>query len=48
MRTTIVGGAMLPHAPQFFTLPDTEDKDIVARVKQVAADPRTGARVGTI
>ena len=27
---------MLPHAPQFFTLPDTEDKDTVARVKKVA------------
>ena len=38
MRTTIAGGALLPHAPQFFTLPDTEDKDIVAHVKQVAAE----------
>ena len=36
MHTTIVGGAMLPHAPQFFTLPDTEDRDTVARVKKVA------------
>ena len=26
----------MPHAPQFFTLPDTEDKDTVARVKKVA------------
>ncbi len=25
-------GAMLPHAPQFFTLPDTEDKENVAQV----------------
>lgn len=35
--TAIVGGAMLPHAPQFFTLPDTEDKDNVAQVQAVAA-----------
>ncbi|MPS27927.1 hypothetical protein [Pigmentiphaga sp.] len=33
----IVGGAMLPHAPQFFTLPDSEDKDTVQRVRDVAA-----------
>ena len=37
MRTTIVGGAMLPHAPQFLTMPETEDKKTVARVKKVAA-----------
>ena len=36
MHTTIVGGAMLPHAPQFFTLPDTEDRGTVARVKKIA------------
>ena len=24
--STVIGGAMLPHAPQFFTMPDTEDK----------------------
>ena len=36
MNTTVVGGAFLPHAPQFFTLPETEDKDTVARVKDVA------------
>jgi 2,3-dihydroxyphenylpropionate 1,2-dioxygenase len=35
--TSIVGGAMLPHAPQFFTLPDTEDKANVAEVQAVAA-----------
>ncbi len=28
---------MLPHAPQFFTLPDTEDKAAIARVRAVAA-----------
>jgi 2,3-dihydroxyphenylpropionate 1,2-dioxygenase len=33
----IVGGAFLPHAPQFFTMPETEDKATVARVRDVAA-----------
>ncbi len=37
MRSAIVGGAMLPHAPQFFTLPDTEDKQTVGRVRTIAA-----------
>lgn len=35
--STIAGGAMLPHAPQFFTLPPTEDKEVVQRVKDVAS-----------
>ena len=38
MMSTVVGGAMLPHAPQFFTMPDTEDKNLVAHVREVAAD----------
>ena len=38
MTSTIIGGAMLPHAPQFFTMPETEDKANVARVRAVAAD----------
>jgi 2,3-dihydroxyphenylpropionate 1,2-dioxygenase len=38
MISTVVGGAMLPHAPQFFTMPDTEDKAVVEKVRQVAAD----------
>jgi len=29
----IVGGAAVPHAPQFFTLPPTEDADQVGRVE---------------
>lgn len=29
----VVGGAGVPHAPQFFTLPPTEDHDQVARVE---------------
>jgi 2,3-dihydroxyphenylpropionate 1,2-dioxygenase len=32
-RFGIVGGAAVPHAPQFFTLPPTEDHDQVARVE---------------
>jgi len=43
MITTVVGGAMLPHAPQFFTLPPTEDRATVERVRAVAAD--IGARL---
>ncbi|HEY6831051.1 MAG TPA: hypothetical protein VI251_01060 [Pseudolabrys sp.] len=38
MMSTVVGGAMLPHAPQFFTMPDTEDKTLVEQVRKVAAD----------
>ena len=38
MRTTVIGGAMLPHAPQFFTMPDTEDRKTVEQVRAVAAD----------
>ena len=38
MMSTVVGGAMLPHAPQFFTLPETEDKKNVEHVRAVAAD----------
>ena len=38
MISTVVGGALLPHAPQFFTMPETEDKATVARVRAVAAD----------
>jgi 2,3-dihydroxyphenylpropionate 1,2-dioxygenase len=38
MISTVVGGAMLPHAPQFFTMPETEDKANVAHVRAVAAE----------
>ena len=34
---SILGGALLPHAPQFFTRPETEDADNIARVEKVAA-----------
>ncbi|MBV9859294.1 MAG: hypothetical protein JO038_04220 [Alphaproteobacteria bacterium] len=43
MASTIVGGAMLPHAPQFFTQPDTEDPDVIEAVRKVAGD--IGARL---
>ena len=38
MMSTVIGGAMLPHAPQFFTMPDTEDKEVVAHVREIAAE----------
>jgi 2,3-dihydroxyphenylpropionate 1,2-dioxygenase len=46
MRSAIIGGAMLPHAPQFFTMPETEDKANVARVREVAA--RIGERLAAL
>ena len=38
MSSTVIGGAMLPHAPQFFTMPETEDRKTVERVRSLAAD----------
>ncbi len=35
--SSVIGGAMLPHAPQFFTMPETEDRGTVERVKAAAA-----------
>ena len=43
MHSTVIGGAMLPHAPQFFTMPETEDRAVVERVKVAAAE--IGARL---
>ncbi len=37
-KTGIVGGVCMAHAPQFFTLPDTEDKATVDRVKALAEE----------
>ena len=37
-RSTIIGGAMLPHAPQFFTQPDTESKETIAAVQKVGRE----------
>src|SRR5437879_13629962 len=31
-RPGVIGAAIVPHAPQFLTLPDTEDKAQVGRV----------------
>jgi 2,3-dihydroxyphenylpropionate 1,2-dioxygenase len=36
--TGLLGGALLPHAPQFFSLPDTEDKALVERVRKVMGE----------
>ncbi|HXP31502.1 MAG TPA: hypothetical protein VN832_10460 [Stellaceae bacterium] len=34
----ILGGALVPHAPQFFSLPETEDKATVARVRTIMGE----------
>lgn len=39
----IVGGVCMAHAPQFFTLPETENRETVERVRQLAAE--NGARL---
>jgi 2,3-dihydroxyphenylpropionate 1,2-dioxygenase len=44
MMSSVIGGAMLPHAPQFFTMPETEDRNTVARVKTAAAEIGTRLR----
>ena len=38
MQSSVIDGAMLPHAPQFFTLPETEDRATVERVEAAAAE----------
>ena len=38
MMSTVLGGAMLPHAPQFFTMPETEEKKNVEHVRAVASE----------
>ena len=42
--SSVIGGAMLPHAPQFFTMPETEDRNTVERVKTAAAEIGTQLR----
>ncbi len=37
MTSHVLGGAFVPHAPQFFTMPETEDPETVQRVRDVAA-----------
>lgn len=36
--SAILGGVLMPHAPQFFTLPPTEDKATVDRVRGLAEE----------
>jgi 2,3-dihydroxyphenylpropionate 1,2-dioxygenase len=38
MTSNILGGAFLPHAPQFFTEPETEDQATIGRVRELGAD----------
>ena len=38
MKTGVVGGVCMAHAPQFFTLPETEDKATVDRVRELAQE----------
>jgi 2,3-dihydroxyphenylpropionate 1,2-dioxygenase len=38
VQSSVIGGAMLPHAPQFFTMPETEDRATVERVRAVATE----------
>src|SRR5215469_10298129 len=44
MMSSVIGGAMLPHAPQFFTMPETEDRNTVERVKAAAGEIGTRLR----
>lgn len=38
MTSSVIGGAMVPHAPQFFTMPETEDRGTVERVRAAAGE----------
>lgn len=44
--THVLGGAFVPHAPQFFTLPETEDMAVVERVRAAAAE--IGAKLAAL
>ncbi len=44
--TGVVGGICMAHAPQFFTLPETEDKATVERVHALARE--TGERLAAL
>lgn len=46
MTAGVVGGVCMAHAPQFFTLPETEDKATVDRVMALAAE--NGRRLKTL
>jgi 2,3-dihydroxyphenylpropionate 1,2-dioxygenase len=45
-ESPILGGALLPHAPQFVTRPASEDAATIARVEQVGA--RIGAELAAL
>jgi hypothetical protein len=36
--TSVLGGVAMPHAPQFFTLPETEDEETVDKVRSLAEE----------
>jgi hypothetical protein len=38
VMSSVIGGAMLPHAPQFFSMPETKDRATVERVRATAAE----------
>ncbi len=44
--TGVVGGICMAHAPQFLTLPDTEDKATVDRVRELARE--TGRKLAAL
>lgn len=44
--SAVLGGVLMPHAPQFFTLPETEDKAMVERIRTLAGE--IGARLAAL
>ncbi len=38
MKTGVIGGVCTTHAPQLWTLPDSEDRDVVERVRNVCRE----------
>src|SRR5262249_55468320 len=44
MMSSVIGGAMLPHAPPVFTMPATQGKKIVEHVREGAAGIRPKLR----
>jgi 2,3-dihydroxyphenylpropionate 1,2-dioxygenase len=46
MNQHVLGGAFLPHAPQFFTEPETEDQATIERVRAVGAE--IGAKLAAL
>ncbi|MFB3739435.1 MAG: hypothetical protein ACE14W_10800 [Candidatus Velamenicoccus archaeovorus] len=44
MSVGVIGGTAVPHAPQFFTLPPTEDAEQVARIESLMGQIGEGLR----